>query len=280
MKELQARVWGPDDCGTTIPTLSWLSLVFMTIASVMLASHLILWCLLLLLPSVFISIRDFPHESAVHIRWPKYWSFSFSISPSNSGLISLKIHWFDPLAVQGTFRSFLQHHSLKASILWCSTFFTVQFSELDMTTGKTRSLTTWTFVGRVMSPFQTYCLGLSQLSCQVANIYWFHGCSHCPQWFWSPRRGTCHYFHLFPSMCHEGMGLDAMILAFLIFSCKPALSLPSFALIKRLFSSSLLSAIRVVSPAYLRLLMLLLPILILACNSFSLVFLMMCSAYS
>ena len=101
MKELQARVWGPDDCGTTIPTLSWLSLVFMTIASMMLASHLILWCPLLLLPSVFISIRDFPHESAVHIRWPKYWSFSFSISPSNSGLISLKIDWFDPLAVQG-----------------------------------------------------------------------------------------------------------------------------------------------------------------------------------
>ena len=131
-----------------------------------------------------------------------------------------------------------------------------------------------------MSPFQTYCLGLSQLSCQVANIYWFHGCSHCPQWFWSPRRGTCHYFHLFPSMCHEGMGLDAMILAFLIFSCKPALSLPSFALIKRLFSSSLLSAIRVVSSAYLRLLMFLLPILIPACNSSSLAFLMSCLSHS
>ena len=151
MKELQARVWGPDDCGTTVPTLRWLSLVFMSIASVMLASHLILWCPLLLLPSLFTSIRDSPHGSAVHIRWPKYWSFSFSISPSNAGLISLKIDWFDPLAVQGTFRSFLQHHSLKASILWRSAFFTVQFSELDMTTGKTKSLTTWTFVGRVMS---------------------------------------------------------------------------------------------------------------------------------
>ena len=124
----------------------------MSIAFVMPSSHLILWCLLLL-PSIFPSITDFSNELAVHIRWPKYWSFSFSISLSNeySGLISLKIDWFDLLAVQGTLRSLLQHHSLKASILWCSALFTVQLSQLYMTTGKTTALTIWTFVDRVMS---------------------------------------------------------------------------------------------------------------------------------
>ena len=125
----------------------------MSVASVMPSSHLIFWCPLLLLPSVFPSIRDFTKESNVHIRWPKYWSFSFSISPSNeySGLISLKIDWFDLPAVQRTLRSLLQHHSLKASILWRSVFFTVQLSQLYVTTGKTIALTIWTFDSRVMS---------------------------------------------------------------------------------------------------------------------------------
>ena len=106
-----------------------------------------------LLPSFFPSIRDFYNEPAVRIRWPKYWSFSFSISPSNeySGLISLKIDWFDLLADQGTFRSLLQHHSLKASILWHSAFFTAQLSHLYRTTGKTTALTLQTFVGKVTS---------------------------------------------------------------------------------------------------------------------------------
>ena len=100
---------------------------YMSIASVMPSSHLILWCPLLLLPSVFPSIRDFSNESAVRIRWPKYWSFSINISPSNkySGLISLRIDWFDLLAVQGTLMSLLQHHNSKASILWHSAFFMV-----------------------------------------------------------------------------------------------------------------------------------------------------------
>ena len=122
---------------------------FMFIASVMPSSHLILWHPLLLLPSIFSSIRDFSNESAVLIRWPKYWSFNFSISPSSkySGLISLKIDWFDFLAVQGTLRSLLQHHSLNALILRHSTFFMVQLSQLYMTTGKTIALTMWTFVG-------------------------------------------------------------------------------------------------------------------------------------
>ena len=119
----------------------------------MLSSHLILWRPLLLLPSIFPSIRDFSNESSVHIRWPKYWSFSFSASPSSeySGLISLKIDWFHLLAVQETFRSLLQHHSSKASILWCSAFFIVQLSQSYVTTGKTTALTIQTFVGRVMS---------------------------------------------------------------------------------------------------------------------------------
>ena len=117
------------------------------------SNHLILCRPLLLLPSVFPSISVFSNESALRIRWPKYWSFSFSISPSNeySGLISFRINWLDLLAVQGTLKSLLQHHSSKASILWYSTFFMVQLSHPYMTTGKTIALTMWTFVGKVMS---------------------------------------------------------------------------------------------------------------------------------
>ena len=126
---------------------------FMSIASVMPSRHLILWCPLLFLPSIFPSIRDFSNESAVYIRWAKYCSFSFSISPSSeySGLISLKIDWFDLLAVQGTVRSLLQHHSSKASILWRSAFIKVQLWQPCVTTGKTIGLTIWAFVSRVMS---------------------------------------------------------------------------------------------------------------------------------
>ena len=117
------------------------------------SNHLILYRPLLLLPSVFPSIRFFSKESVLHIRWPKYWSFSFSISPSNeySGLISFRIEWLDLLAVQGTLKSLLQHHSSKASILWCSASFIVQLSHPHMATGKSTTLTRWTFVGEVMS---------------------------------------------------------------------------------------------------------------------------------
>ena len=133
-------------------TISWGLLRSMSTVSVMLSNHLILHCPLLLLPSIFPSIRFFSSESALHIRRPKYWSFSFSISPSNeySGLISFRIDWFDFLAVQGNLKSLLQHHSLKASIfsaqpsLWSNSY-------LYMTTGKTIALTIWTFVGKVMS---------------------------------------------------------------------------------------------------------------------------------
>ena len=125
----------------------------MSIESVMPSNHFILYRPLLLPPSIFPRIRVFSNELVLHIRWPKYWSFSFSISPSNehSGLISFRIDWFDLLAVQGTLKSFLQHHSSKESILWCSAFFIVQFSHSYMTTGKTIALTRWTFVGKVMS---------------------------------------------------------------------------------------------------------------------------------
>ena len=117
------------------------------------SNHLILCCPFLLLPSIFPSIRVFSSESVLHIMWPKYWSFSFSISPSNeySGLISFRMDWFDLLAVQGTLKSLLQHHSSKTSIIHCSGFFMFQLSHSYMTTRKTITLTRWTFVGKVMS---------------------------------------------------------------------------------------------------------------------------------
>ena len=125
----------------------------MSIESVMLSSHLILCRPLLLLPLNPPSIRVFSNESTFHMRWPKYWSFSFSISPSNEhpGLVSFRMDSLDLLAVQGTHKSLFQLHSSKASILWCSAFFTVQLSHPYMTTGKTIALTRWTFVGKVIS---------------------------------------------------------------------------------------------------------------------------------
>jgi len=125
----------------------------MSIDSVMPSNHLILCCLLLLVPSIFPSIRVFSNESALRIRWPKYWSFRFRISPSNeySGLIFFTMDWLDRLSVQGTLKSLLQNHSSKASILQHSAFFIVQLSRPHMTTGKTTALTRWNFVSKVMS---------------------------------------------------------------------------------------------------------------------------------
>src|SRR5574337_166030 len=125
----------------------------MSVESVMPSNHLILCHPLLLLPSIFPSIRVFSNESALHIKWPKYWSFSFNISPSNEypGWISFRMDWLDLLAVQRTCKSLLQHHSSKASILQCSAFFTVQLSPPYMTTGKTVALTRWTLVDKVVS---------------------------------------------------------------------------------------------------------------------------------
>ena len=149
-------LWDPMNRTRQVPlsiTISRSAPKPMSIELVMPFNHLILYRSLLLLPSIFPSIRVFSSESVLPIRWPKDWSFSFSISPSNdrSGLISFRIDWFDLLAVQGTLKSLLQHHSSKASILWHSTVFIVQISHPYMTTGKTIALTRWTFVSKVMS---------------------------------------------------------------------------------------------------------------------------------
>ena len=226
--------------------------------------HLILCHPLLLLCSIFPSIRVFLDESALSIRWPKYWSFSFSISPSNecSGLISFRMEWLDLLAVQGTLKSFLQHHSSKASIHQCSAFFIVQLSHPYTTTGKTIALTRWTFDGKVMS------LLFNMLSRLIITflprskhllISWLQSPSAVilePQKIKSSTVPT-----VYPSICHEVMGPDAMIFIFWMLHCKPTFLLSSFTFIKRLFSSSSLSAIRVVSSPYWRLLIFLLAIL-------------------
>ena len=143
------------------------SLKLMSIESVLSSSHLILCRPLFPLPIILLSIRVFSNESVLRIRWPKYWSFSFSISPSNEhpGLISFRMDWLDPLAVQGTLKSLLQHYSSKASIFRCSAFFTVQVSHPYMTTEKTIALTRWTFVGKVMS------LLLNMLSSLVITFF-------------------------------------------------------------------------------------------------------------
>ena len=242
------------------------------------SNHLILCCPLFLLPSIFPSIRVFSNESALHIRWPKYWSFSFNISPSNehSGLISFRMDWLNLLAVQGTLKSLLQHHSSEASILRHSAFFTVQLSHPYINTGKTIALTRRTFVGKVMS------LLFNMLSRLV--ITFLPRSKHLLiSWLKSPSTVILEPRKIksatvSPSISHEVVGPDAMIFVFWMLSFKPTFSLSSFTFIKRLFSSSL-SAIRVVSSAYLRLLIFLPAILIPACASSSPTLLMMYSAY-
>ena len=147
-------------------TISRSLLKLTSVESVTPSNHLILCHSLLLLPSIFPTIGVFSSELALHIRWPKYWSFSFSISPSNeySGLISFRIDWFDLLALQGTLKSLLQHHNLKASILQCLAFFMVQLSHLYMTTGKTIALSIWNFVGKVTSLLFNMLSRIAQLA--------------------------------------------------------------------------------------------------------------------
>ena len=151
--QLFVTPWTAAYQASLVITNSWSLVKPMSIESEMLSNCLILCCPLLLLPSVFPRIRVFSNESVLHIRWPTYWSFSFSISPSNEhpGLIFFRVDWLDLLAVQGTLKSLLQYHSSKASILHCSAFFIVQLSHPYMTTGKTIALTRWIFVDRVMS---------------------------------------------------------------------------------------------------------------------------------
>uniref|UniRef100_A0AC11ET90 Uncharacterized protein n=1 Tax=Ovis aries TaxID=9940 RepID=A0AC11ET90_SHEEP len=188
----------------------------MSIESVMPSNHLILCRPLPLLPSIFSSIRVFSNESALRIRWPKYWSFSFNISPSNEhpGLISFRMDWLD-LAVQGTLKSLLQHHSSKASILWRSAFFILQLSHPYMTTGKTIALTRWTFVGKVMS------LLFNMLSSLVITflprnkhllISWLQSPSAVI--LEPPKIKSDTVSTVASSICREVMGPDVMILVF------------------------------------------------------------------
>ena len=198
-------------------TISWSFLKCMSIESVMPSNHLILCHPLLLLPSIFPSIRVFFNDSALCIRWPKYWNFSFNISPSNEypGLISFRMDWLDLLAVQGTLKSLLQHHSSRASILQCSAFFIVQLSHPYLTTGKIIALNRWTFVGKVMSLLFNMLSGL---------IIAFLPRSECLliSWLQSPSAEILELKKIksvtvstvSPSICHEVMGPDAMILVF------------------------------------------------------------------
>ena len=162
----------------------------MSIESVMPSNHLILCRPPLLLPSIFPSIRVFSSESVIHIRWPKYWSFGFSISPSNkySGLTSFKTDWFDLLAVQGTLKSLLQHHSSKASIPRHSAFFIVQLLHSYMITGKTTALTIQTFVSNVTSLLLNMLSRSAIAFLPSSKRLLISGCSHHLQWFWSPRK--------------------------------------------------------------------------------------------
>ena len=152
----------------------------MSIEFVVLSNHLILCHPLLLLPSNFPNIRVFSNESALRNRWPKYWSFSFNIRPSNEhpGLISFRMDWLDLLAVQQTLKSLLQHYSSKASILWCSAFFIVKLSHPYMNTGKTIALTRWTFVDKVMSLLFNTLSRLVTAFLPRAKCLLIHGCSH------------------------------------------------------------------------------------------------------
>ena len=179
-------------------TNSWSLLKLMSIESVMPSNHLILCHPLLLLPSVFPSIRVFSNESVLPIRWPQYWSFSFGISPSDeySGLISFRIDWLD-LAVQGTLKSLLQHHSSKASILWCSAFFIVQLLHLYMTTGKTMALTRWTFVGKVMSLLFNMLFGHCFSSEEQVSFNFMAAATTCSD-FGAQENKACHCFHCVP----------------------------------------------------------------------------------
>ena len=212
-------------------------LKLMSIKSVMPSNHLILCHLLLLLPSIFPSIRVFSNESVLPIRWPKYWNFNFSISPSNeySGLISFRVDWLDLPAVQGSLKSLLQHHISKASILQCSVFFIVQLSHPYMITGKTIALTRWTFIGKVVS------LLFNMLS-RLAIAFLSRSKHVLISWLQSPstvilepkKIKSLTVSIISPSISHEVMGPHAMILVFWMLSFKPTFSLSSFTLIKRL----------------------------------------------
>ena len=215
-------------CQATLSiTNSWSSLKLMFIESVIPSNHLILCCPLLLLPSVFPSIRVFSNKSVLLIRWPKYCSFSISPSNEHSGLLSFRIDWFDLHAVQGTLKNLLQHHNSKASILRCSAFFMVQVSHPYKTPGKTIVSTIETFVGKVMS------LLFNMLSMFVIDFLPRSKCLLI-SWLQSPSGVILELKKIksvtvpivSPSICHEVMGPDAIIFVFWMLSFKPAFRSP------------------------------------------------------
>ena len=213
-------------------------LKFMSIALVMPSNHLLLCCPLLLLPSVFSSIRVFSNELALCIRWPKHWSFSFSISSSGeySVLISFRIDWFNLLAVQGTLKSLFQYDSLKKSVLWHSAFLTVQLPHPLVTSGKTIALTIWTSVGKVVSLlFNT--LSRLVIAFLPRNKYLLISWLQSPSTvILEPKKIKAVTVSIVsPSICHEVMGPDAMIFIFGMLSFKPAFSLSSYTFIRRLY---------------------------------------------
>ena len=253
----------------------------MSIESVMPSNHLILCHPLLLLPSLFPSIRIFPNEFSSSHQMANVLEFQLQHQSFQCvfRLISLRIGWFDHLAIQWTLKSLLQHHNSKASVLRCSAFFMVQLSHPYMTTRNTIALTIWTFVGKVISLLfnilSRFAIAFLPRS-KFLLISWLQSPSAV---ILEPPKNSLTVSIVSPSICHEVMGPDAMILVFWMLSFKPFFSLSSFTFIKRLFSSSLLSVIRVVSSAYLRLLIFLLAILVPDYTSSSPAFQMMYSVY-
>ena len=209
-------------------------LKLISIESVMPSNRLILFQPLLLLPSIFPSIRVFSNESALRIKWPKYWSFSFNISPSNEhpGLISFRIDWLDLLAVQGILKRLLQQHSSKTLILWLSAFFIIQLSHPYMTTGKTIGLTRRTFVGKVMSLLFNILsvLVITFLPSTSLFISWLQ--SQSAVILEPPKIKSATVSTVSPSICHEGVRPDTLIFVFWMLSFKPTFSLSSYTFIK------------------------------------------------
>ena len=198
--QLFATPWTAAHQASLSITNSQSLLKLMPIESMMPSNHLILCRPLLFLPSIFPSIRVFSNESALRMRWPKYWSFSFNISPSNehSGLISFRMDWLDLFAVQGTLKSLFQHRSLKASVLRCSAFYIVQLSHPYMTTGKTIVLTRWTFVDKVMSLLFNMLSRLVITFLPRSKRLNFMAAITIYSDFGAPKNNVCHCFHYFP----------------------------------------------------------------------------------
>ena len=220
-------LWPPWTAARQAPlsiTNSQSLLKIMSVESVMPSNHFILCCPLLLLPSIFLSISVFSNESVLCIKWPKYWNFSFNISPSseNSGLISFRMDWLNLFAAQGTLKSLLHHYSSTASILWCSAFFMVQLSHPYMTTGKTIALIRWTFVGKVLSllfdTLSRFFIAFLPRSKHLL-ISWLQSPSAVI--LQPPKIKSFTVSIVSSAICHEVIGMDAMILVFWMLSFMP-----------------------------------------------------------